>query len=112
TTGVDRSDGLPPIPTDLPALTFPGIQTATLENGVEVVLAERHTMPLLTMSMEFDAGYAADAGGKLGVASFTSAMLDKGTRTRSALDISEEAERLGALVSAGANVDASFVTLN
>ncbi|HEY0960883.1 MAG TPA: pitrilysin family protein [Pseudomonadales bacterium] len=111
-TGVDRSDGLPSIPTDLPTLTFPGIQTATLDNGVEVVLAERHTMPLVAMSMEFDAGYAADAGGKLGVASFTSAMLDKGTRTRSALDISEEAERLGAVVTAGANVDASFVTLN
>ncbi len=112
TTGVDRSDGLPPIPTDLPTLTFPGIQTATLENGVEVVLAERHTMPLISLSMEFDAGYAADAGGKLGVASFTSAMLDKGTRTRSALDISEEAERLGAIVAAGAGVDSSFVTLN
>jgi zinc protease len=112
-TGVDRSDGLPSIPTDLPTLTFPGIQTATLENGVEVVLAERHTMPLVSLSMEFDAGYAADgAGGKLGVASFTSAMLDKGTRTRNALDISEEAERLGAVVGAGANVDASFVTLN
>jgi zinc protease len=112
TTGVDRSDGLPPIPTDLPTLTFPPIETATLENGVEVVLAERHTMPLVAMSIEFDAGFAADAGGKLGVASFTSAMLDKGTRTRTALDISEEAERLGAIVSAGANVDSSFVSLN
>ncbi|MEY4642766.1 MAG: hypothetical protein RLZZ227_2760 [Pseudomonadota bacterium] len=111
-TGIDRSDGLPPIPTDLPTLSFPGIETATLDNGVEVVLAERHTMPLVALSMEFDAGYAADAGGKLGVASFTAAMLDKGTRTRTALDISETAERLGAVVTSGATVDSSFVFLN
>lgn len=111
-TGVDRSDGLPSIPADLPTLVFPGIQTATLDNGIEVVVAERHTMPLVAISMEFDAGYAADAGGKLGVASFTSAMLDKGTRTRDALQISEEAERLGAIVATGASVDASFVSLN
>jgi zinc protease len=110
--GVDRSGGLPPIPTDLPSLTFPEIHSATLDNGVEVVLAERHTMPLVALSLEFDAGYAADAGGKLGVASFTSAMLDKGTRRRSALEIAAEAERLGAIVGAGANVDASFVNLN
>ncbi len=111
-TGVDRSGGLPPIPNDLPTLTFPEVQTAMLENGIEVILAERHTLPLVSLMMEFDAGYAADAGGKLGVASFTSAMLTKGTSSRSALEISEEAERLGALVGAGSNVDISFVDLS
>jgi len=112
TSGVDRSAGLPAIPTQLPTLTFPPIQTATLDNGIEVVLAERHTMPLVAMTMTFDAGFAADVGGKLGVASFTAAMLDKGTATRSALEIAAEAERLSAQVNAGANVDESFVTLN
>ncbi len=112
TTGVDRSGGLPPIPNDLPTLRFPDIQTATLSNGVQVVLAERHAVPVVEMSMEFDAGYAADAGRKLGVASFAMALLDEGTSTRSALEIAAEMERLGARISAGSGLDASSVSLS
>ena len=110
--GVDRSSGLPPIPTDMPSLTFPEIHTGTLSNGIEVVLAERDTLPIVEMSMQFDAGFAADAGGKLGVASFAMSMLDTGTSTRSALEISDEAARRGAQISAGSNLDASSVTLS
>jgi zinc protease len=110
--GVDRTTGLPPIPTDLPSLTFPDIHTSKLSNGVEVVLAERHAVPVVEMSMQFDAGYAADAGRKLGVASFAMSMLDEGTRTRSALEIAADAERLGANVSAGSSLDSSAVSLS
>ena len=111
-TGVVRSDGLPPIPDDLPALTFPEIRTARLSNGVEVVLAERHNLPLVEMSLQFDAGYASDAGDKLGVASFAMAMLDEGTASRTALEIADEAERLGANIGAGSTLDASSVSLS
>jgi zinc protease len=110
--GVDRSAGLPEIPTDLPTLSFPAIRTATLANGIEVVLAERHAVPVVEMSIQFDAGYAADAGGKLGVASFAMSMLDTGTRERNALEIAAEAERLGANLVAGSNLDASSVNLS
>jgi zinc protease len=110
--GIDRATGLPPIPTDMPSLTFPEIHTGTLSNGIEVVLAERHTLPIVEMSMQFDAGYAADAGGKLGVASFAMSMLDTGTETRNALEISDEEARLGAQISAGSNLDASSVSLS
>jgi len=110
--GVDRKAGLPPVPTNMPRLSFPTIHTGTLSNGVRVVVAERRSLPLVELSMQFDAGYAADAGGKLGVASFAMSMLDTGTTTRSALQISEEAERLGANVSAGSNLDASVVALS
>jgi zinc protease len=112
TGGVDRSGGLPAIPTELPTLRFPEIHTTTLSNGVQVVLAERHAVPVVEMSMEFDAGYAADAGRKLGVASFAMSLLDEGTSTRSALEIAAEMERLGASISAGSGLDASTVQLS
>src|SRR5690606_32550931 len=51
-------------------------------------------------------------GGKAGVSSFVMAMLDKGTTNRSALEIADETERLGAIITAGANNDASFVNLS
>lgn len=110
--GVDRSSGLPPIPNELPTLSFPEIERATLSNGVEVVLAERRAVPVVEMALEFDAGYAADAGGKLGVASFAMAMLDTGTRTRDALELAAEEERLGASIRTNSNLDASSVSLS
>ena len=110
--GVDRSSGLPDIPDGLPKLTFPDIQRARLTNGVEVVLAQRTAMPLVEMSIQFDAGYAADSGSKLGVASFATEMLDLGTKRRSALEISAEAERLGAELAADSNLDATRVSLS
>ena len=110
--GVDRSGGLPELPTESPTLIFPDIQTTTLSNGVEIILAERHAVPLVAMAAEFDAGYAADFGGKLGVASFAMSMLDRGTASRGLLEIAAEAERLGANIDADSDLDSSEVRLN
>ena len=108
---VDRSMGLPAVGT-LPDLSFPEIQRAELKNGLDVVLAERHAVPVINISLQFDAGYAADSFGDPGTASFTLAMLDEGTKKRSASDISLEAEKLGATISTSSNLDMSTVSLS
>ena len=108
---VDRSKGLPQVG-DMPDLSFPEIQRAELDNGLKVVLAERHTVPVVNVALQFDAGYAADSFGKLGASSFTLAMLDEGTKSRSALEISAEAEALGADITADSNLDMSTVRLS
>src|SRR3546814_16321562 len=53
---VDRSDGLPALPDNIPPLSFPPLQSAALANGIEVVLAERSAVPLVSLSIQFDAG--------------------------------------------------------
>lgn len=108
---VDRSQGLPEVGA-MPDLTFPEIQEATLGNGMRVVVANRPTVPVVTMAMQFDAGYAADEGRPLGTASFALGMLDEGTKNRTALEISAEVERLGATLSTGSNLDMSTVNMS
>ena len=110
-SSVDRSTGLPPVG-DMPELAFPEVQRAELDNGLKVVLAERHAIPVVNFNLQFDAGYAADAFGKLGAASFTLAMMDEGTKNRSALEIAAEAEALGANIRTGSNLDMSNVSLS
>ncbi|MDH3978475.1 MAG: insulinase family protein, partial [Gammaproteobacteria bacterium] len=105
----DRS--APPVPGPAPAVSFPAFTRATLDNGLQVIAIERSDVPLIEMSMVFDAGYAADQFAKPGTAGMTLAMLDEGTKTRSALDISQELARLGAELSAGSNLDDSSVSL-
>ncbi len=109
--GVDRSTGLPAVAGET-ALDFPDVAQATLSNGMEVILAERSTIPVINVALQFDAGYAADAGGKLGLANFAAAMLDEGAGNYDALELAAELEKLGATIGAGSNLDKTSVTLS
>jgi zinc protease len=109
-TGADRSkapeNGTPP------ELKLPKMQRATLSNGLKVILAERHEVPLVTMWMTADAGYAADQFAAPGTASMTSSLLDGGTSTRSALQISDQLATLGSQLQAFSDLDLSVVRLS
>jgi len=109
-TNLDRSK--PPAITETAELKMPKLQRATLSNGLKVVLAERHEIPVVNFWMAEDAGFATDAMATPGTASLTSAMLTYGTKTRSALQISEESETLGAQISARANAELSTIELS
>jgi len=106
----DRS-GLPQV-SQTPELSFPPIEQATLSNGARVVLAQRSGAPLVEISAQFNGGFTADVGNPQGWASFSSAMLDEGTASRNALQITAEAERLGARLSSGAGIETSSVRLS
>ncbi|MFC4698681.1 M16 family metallopeptidase [Glaciecola siphonariae] len=109
--GVDRSTGLPDV-TGETSLSFPEIEQATLANGMQVFLAKRSTVPVINVAVQFDAGYAADKGNKLGLANFTAQMLDEGAGKYDALELSAELEKLGAELSAGSNLDTTSVSMS
>jgi zinc protease len=96
------------------AMSFdlPPMQKATLSNGLKIVLAERHTAPVVEFSLLVDSGYAADPPDAPGTASFAQRMLEEGTPTRDSLKISEELESLSANFTAGAGLDWATVSLN
>jgi predicted Zn-dependent peptidase len=108
---VDRSKGVPQVST-FPELSFPTLQRGKLDNGVEVILAERHTVPAVQMQLLFDAGYAADQGHKLGVSSFTMNMLDEGSKDLDSVEIAKRKQRLGALIATGCGLDFCNASLN
>lgn len=110
TEGADRSK-LPDIG-DSPALVFPEIQETTLSNGMKVVLAERSSVPVVNVALQFDAGYAADTADTLGVSSFAMSAMDDGTTSLSALEISEQLSSLGATLSTGAGLDTSTIRMS
>jgi predicted Zn-dependent peptidase len=95
------------------AAKFPGIQRATLKNGMKVVLARRTESPSVSASIMFDAGYCSDKfGGKLGLASLGMNMLDEGTKSLNALQINERLQLLGASINTFSDLDNSYVNLN
>ncbi|MCJ2188149.1 M16 family metallopeptidase [Novosphingobium beihaiensis] len=94
------------------ALKFPAIEHATLSNGIPVTLARRTAVPKLVMTVDFDAGYAADALDTPGTQGLMLSLLDQGTATRNATQIAEAQERLGASIDIDASRDDSTVTLS
>ena len=108
---LDRSKGVPE-PKTFPALKFPTLQRASLSNGIKVVLAERHEIPVVQMGMQFKGGFAADLGHTLGTSSFTMGMLDEGAGEYSALALGDREEELGANISADADLNNDTVSLS
>jgi zinc protease len=94
-----------------PLVKFPAIERATLTNGLKIMLAERHSIPVVAFSLMLDAGYAADQFGVPGTSTLAMSMLEEGTAKRTSLQISEELAMLGAELGAGSNLDTSFVNL-
>jgi len=94
-----------------PLVKFPAIERATLTNGLKIMLAERHSIPVVAFSLMLDAGYAADQFDVPGTATLAMSMIDEGTAKRTSLQISEELAMLGAEMGAGSNLDTSFVNL-
>ncbi len=112
TTGQTADRSALPTPGPDPEVKFPALQRGKLSNGLKVVLAERHSLPLVSLSLQVDAGYAADQFAIPGTAKLAMEMLDEGTTRRTAIQISDELYGLGANLGASSDLDASSVSLS
>jgi predicted Zn-dependent peptidase len=83
----------------------------TTKGGITVWLVERHSLPLVSVTLTVPVGSADDPKGRAGLAHVTADMLDEGAGTRGAVELSSAVNDLGATLSTGAGVDGSLVTL-
>ena len=107
---VDRTriPGSGPSPKFIP----PSFEERILSNGLKVIIAEHHELPLVQLNLIVNAGWTADPDHKPGVSSLTSDLQDEGTKSRTALEISQELKALGASLSTSSSFDTSSVSLN
>ncbi len=106
----DRSH--PPSLGPAPVLHLPAIDKRTLSNGLPVWIMGVHKVPTVHLELVVRAGIAADPAGKFGLASLTGAMLDEGAAGRSALEIADAIDFLGADLQTGGTPDVSLVDLH
>ena len=106
----DRSK--PPEPGPAPQLKLPTMAKRSLTNGLPVWVVESHEVPIVQLTLIVRAGGDDDPVGKFGTASLTAAMLDEGAGPRSALEVSDAVEFLGATLTTSSSYDASTVRLN
>ncbi|HVB79543.1 MAG TPA: pitrilysin family protein [Candidatus Binataceae bacterium] len=90
------------------------IKRSVLADGAVLLVSEQHQLPMVTMTIAFDAGARRDPEGKAGLASLTAASLTLGTKELSAAQFNQKVDFMGSSVAVGAGADyaqASFTSL-
>jgi zinc protease len=90
------------------------IKRSMLANGAVLLVSEQHQLPMVTMTIAFDAGARRDPPGKAGLASLSASSLTLGTKNLSATQFNQKVDFMGSSVSIGAGADyaqASFTSL-
>jgi zinc protease len=102
----------PPAPGPLKKLSFPAYSEMTTKNGLQVVVVEHHEQPVATIWLAVKAGSVLDPEGKSSLASYTAALINKGTKDKDARKLSEWIESIGGTFSATANEDETVLTIS
>ena len=100
-----------PVAQPVPRVQLPDIQKATLSNGLNVWLVEHHELPLVAFNLVIQAGADHDPLKMPGLASITADVIDEGTKTRDALEISDELQSIGADLRVQSSQDGTFMSL-
>ncbi|MBT8092350.1 MAG: insulinase family protein, partial [Gammaproteobacteria bacterium] len=90
---VDRSS-IPAV-TAKSDIAFPEIQTTTLSNGMQLVVATRGNIPLIDVSVTIDTGSMAAPADAPGLATFVFSLLDKGTGRYNANELAAAKDKIG-----------------
>lgn len=93
------------------SMTMPQTEDYTLDSGLRVVLVRRDALPLVSLAFQFRGGASAHPAQQAGLAGLAADMIDEGTRRRSALEIAEAIDHIGARFSSAAGYDVSTVRL-
>ena len=101
--------GKAPVNKEILKVNLPKGQEATLPNGLRVIVLESHRVPTFTMQMVVLSGGLSDPADYHGLSTFTAALLREGTKTRKSKDIAEQADTIGATLTAGSGLS-TFTT--
>ena len=86
----------------VPELRVPAWTRSKLANGAELIVSEKHDLPLVSFSITFMGGSDQfEDAARRGVASLTASMMSEGTKTRTGDQLSDALQLLGTNVSVG-----------
>ena len=105
----DRSKAPPIAPQ--PTFKVPTWTVDTLSNGARLVVVEKHDLPIVSLSVQFEGG-TNQLGTKPGVSTFLSSMMREGTATRTADQLNNELALLGTNVGIGVGAEAASASFS
>ena len=104
----DAQTQSPPAPGPLRPYVFPPVNQFQLDNGLKVIVVEKHNLPVIEGRLIVDAGSQREPGAKNGLASLAGRLLSEGTSDMSGAEIAKQMDALGAQFSTGGGYSTSF----
>lgn len=98
-----------PEPAEPVALQIPEFWSTKLDNGVTVLVTERHDLPIVSVDVALRSGTASDPEGKGGLARLTYQLLLEGAGSRDAAELDRAFADLGTSPSVDASADGGYV---
>ena len=95
--------------TDVDALD---VKRQVLDNGLVLLIVERHNLPVVKVSLGINAGNLMEPEEKAGLSSLVASLLTEGTASRTAEEISESIEFIGGSIGASGGDDYSSASLS
>jgi zinc protease len=92
-----------------PKFTPPGVVRRKLSNGLEVLIAERHELPVLSLELVVKGGETLVPADKHGLAGLTASLLSGGTTTRDAPALASALAEIGSTIKADGKLEATTV---
>ncbi len=111
-TGLPFAKEDPPPPEKMKKLSFPKYKEFTAKNGLEVVVVEHHEQPIATVYFVVKAGAVLDPEGKSSLATYTSTLLNKGTKDKDSDQLAEWIESYGGDFNAGSGDDFTYISVS
>jgi len=108
-TSLSQRTSPPPLAAEHPA-AWPKRTAVTLDNGLQVVLAESRAFPKISAQLYFRGGNAVVAHSAPGLAEMTATVVRTGTASRSSRQIEEDLRRMGASLGATSGADSSVLS--
>jgi zinc protease len=90
---------------------MPPVQRAVLSNRLVLLVSEEHSLPFVTFQLLIDSGSWKDPSGEEGLSSLTARGLLLGTSKRTANQINEELDFMGASLNSSSGRDTAALTL-
>jgi len=101
----------PSVPPPKP-IVIPNPAIQTLPNGLQVVIVERHTLPLITLRLVVKSGAECDPPNLPGTAALVNALLAEGTARRTSREIAEAIDSVGGVADNDVEWDSSYFSLS
>jgi zinc protease len=105
----DRSTPPPVGPAE--GIDIPTPEEFTLENGLRVLVVSRPEVPLVSLSLQMPGGARVLDPDQAGLASLVADLLDEGTEVRTAFELADEVDLLGASLRSSSGYDANTLSL-
>lgn len=100
-----------PVPGEAHPYAFPRFERQTLDNGMTLIVAPVHKLPLVSVVAVIEAGASCDPQGKEGLAGLVAQMLPEGTSTLDGETLALRFEGLGASIHTSADWDVATASL-